>query len=348
MPVAAACHPGDAHQRAQSDTAHRAAAEEHDRDAPGLVGEGALQAGCTTPRVHPHAFGRGRQPCPSERRQQTDRVRVRRQCDSCRSSARTKPEPGPLVSVARSSPEWHPRPTPAGAEVVGHDRDVAVRHARQRRGDRRRRPVVQEAVPAARVLAPRDQHGQLGPAVGRRARPPARAPRAGRAVGALDDVEREPRQAELAATPPSSSSVFQGSRSKCTARRSSAVSVRAYCRARAAAASSSSTRTMTAWRRRTGASAQRRGVLLQLLASSASYALLRRTRPHDHDRDEQHDDPGALGELHEATMTSTRNDSSAPMPLIHGPTFQPGSFWRTWCLAMPACDSVKLVNTPIA
>ena len=53
------------------------------------------------------------------------------------------------------------------AEVIGHDGDAAVRHAAERRSDRVRRAVVQQPVPALRVLAPGDQHGQLG-AVDRR------------------------------------------------------------------------------------------------------------------------------------------------------------------------------------
>ena len=49
-----------------------------------------------------------------------------------------------------------------------------------------------------------------------------------------------------------------------------------------------------------------------------------------------------------AMMTSTTSESSAPMPLMNRPRRQPGSLWVMWCLAMPACDRVKLVNTPMA
>ena len=45
---------------------------------------------------------------------------------------------------------------------------------------------------------------------------------------------------------------------------------------------------------------------------------------------------------------STTSDRNAPMPLMNRPQRQPGSFSRMWCLAMPACDSVNDVNTPIA
>ncbi len=49
-----------------------------------------------------------------------------------------------------------------------------------------------------------------------------------------------------------------------------------------------------------------------------------------------------------AMMTATMNDSAAPTPLTNSPHRQPGSLWVMWCFAMPACDSVKLVNTPMA
>ena len=39
---------------------------------------------------------------------------------------------------------------------------------------------------------------------------------------------------------------------------------------------------------------------------------------------------------------------NAPVPLMNRPQRQPCSFSRMWCLAMPACDSVNDVNTPIA
>ena len=45
---------------------------------------------------------------------------------------------------------------------------------------------------------------------------------------------------------------------------------------------------------------------------------------------------------------STTSDRTAPMPLTNRPQRQPCSFSRMWCLAMPACDSVNDVNTPIA
>ncbi len=49
-----------------------------------------------------------------------------------------------------------------------------------------------------------------------------------------------------------------------------------------------------------------------------------------------------------AMMMSTTRDRIAPVPLMNRPIFHPGSWSRMWCLAMPAWDSVKLVNTPIA
>ena len=49
-----------------------------------------------------------------------------------------------------------------------------------------------------------------------------------------------------------------------------------------------------------------------------------------------------------AMMPSTTSDSTAPKPLMNRPRRQPGSLRVQWCLAMPAWESVKLVNTPMA
>ena len=49
-----------------------------------------------------------------------------------------------------------------------------------------------------------------------------------------------------------------------------------------------------------------------------------------------------------AMTTSTTSDRTAPVPLTKRPQRQPFSFSRMWCLAMPACESVNDVNTPIA
>ncbi len=46
--------------------------------------------------------------------------------------------------------------------------------------------------------------------------------------------------------------------------------------------------------------------------------------------------------------TSTTAVATAPSPLITRPSFQPGSRSRRWRLAIPACESVNDVNTPIA
>ena len=57
--------------------------------------------------------------------------------------------------------------------------------------------------------------------------------------------------------------------------------------------------------------------------------------------------PGGLN-LVMPMITSTTAESTAPMPLMNRPVRQPSSLWVMWCLAMPACDSVNDVNTPIA
>ena len=49
-----------------------------------------------------------------------------------------------------------------------------------------------------------------------------------------------------------------------------------------------------------------------------------------------------------ATIASTMPVAMAPIPLIANPTRQPGSRRRRWRLAIPACESVNEVNTPIA
>ncbi len=47
-------------------------------------------------------------------------------------------------------------------------------------------------------------------------------------------------------------------------------------------------------------------------------------------------------------MTATIRDKRAPVPFTNRPQCQPSSLWVMWCLAMPAWDKVKLVNTPMA
>jgi hypothetical protein len=49
-----------------------------------------------------------------------------------------------------------------------------------------------------------------------------------------------------------------------------------------------------------------------------------------------------------AMTMSTMNDSTAPVPFTKRPHLQPSSRSRRWCFAIPACDSVNDVNTPIA
>src|SRR5688572_26307720 len=68
----------------------------------------------------------------------------------------------------------------------------------------------------------------------------------------------------------------------------------------------------------------------------------------DHCRDEHQDQPCSVKELREATTRATTSDTAAPRPLIRSPVFQPGSFSRKWCLAIPDCESVNDVKTPIA
>jgi len=49
-----------------------------------------------------------------------------------------------------------------------------------------------------------------------------------------------------------------------------------------------------------------------------------------------------------AMMMSTISERTAPVALMNRPRRQPGSLSLMWCLAIPAWESVKLVNTPMA
>ena len=114
--------------------------------------------------------------------------------------------------------------------------------------------VVQQPAPPRREAAPGQQHRELGVAVardlgGELERGAGQAP-----VGAVDDVERQARQPEPAPVPLEGAAASTGSTAKCTARRWSGDSVRAYCTARAVARSIRSTSTTTTWWRSTGAS----------------------------------------------------------------------------------------------
>jgi hypothetical protein len=73
-----------------------------------------------------------------------------------------------------------------------------VREDRDRLGDRVGGAVVQQAVPHVGVLPARDEHADLGVAVGDRGGHEFRRGAGDPAVGALDDVERQPGEAELA------------------------------------------------------------------------------------------------------------------------------------------------------
>ena len=48
------------------------------------------------------------------------------------------------------------------------------------------------------------------------------------------------------------------------------------------------------------------------------------------------------------TIRSTTNDRKQPIPWITMLLRQPGCRWVRWCFTMPACESVKPVNTPMA
>ena len=49
-----------------------------------------------------------------------------------------------------------------------------------------------------------------------------------------------------------------------------------------------------------------------------------------------------------AMTTVTTPVATAPRPLTNRPSRQPGSLSLRWRTDMPACESVKEVNTPIA
>ena len=49
-----------------------------------------------------------------------------------------------------------------------------------------------------------------------------------------------------------------------------------------------------------------------------------------------------------AMMTVITPLTKAPRPLMNMPVRHPGSFRRMWWTAMPACENVKDVKTPMA
>ena len=143
---------------------------------------------------------------------------------------------------------------PATLQLEGDDGGAHVGHLAHDGGDLVGRAVVEQRLPTEREAPAGQQHRALGVAVEHRVGHQLDRGAGQPAVRALDDVERQAGEPEAAplvlelAAPPSVST------SKCTARRSSGVRVRAYWMARAVARSSRSTSTTTTWRRRIGAS----------------------------------------------------------------------------------------------
>ena len=115
----------------------------------------------------------------------------------------------------------------AAAHGEGDDGGAHVRHLAQDRGDLVGRAVVQEALPHPGVAAPRQQHGALGVAVqgGVGHQLMAARPRRRSGTSMMSSGSRpRPKRPHSA----SSSRAALVSMSKCTARRSSGASVRAY------------------------------------------------------------------------------------------------------------------------
>ena len=153
--------------------------------------------------------------------------------------------------------------------------------------------VVQHAVPDAPVLAVGEQHRHLGLAVGQLADDALDRGAGEPPVGAVDELERHPLQAGAAPTRRPAPAACASSMTKCTARSSSGVSVRAYWMARAEAMSSRSTNTSTTWRRRIGAVAAA-GTSCSSCTASRSYCRFSRSSI---DHEERHDDehhPGVV------------------------------------------------------
>src|SRR5581483_10774217 len=134
---------------------------------------------------------------------------------------------------------------------------------------------------------------------------------------------------------------------KWTARTSFGVSARAYWMARAEARSSWSTKTRTVWRRSTG-TMPASGTPCSSASASSAYGRARRTRNITMTGTSTTMIQAPWVNLVTAMTMSTTADSTAPTPLTTRPLRQWGSWWVMWCLAIPAWDSVKEVNTPMA
>ena len=108
-----------------------------------------------------------------------------------------------------------------------------------------------------------------------------------------------------------------------------------------------SRKTSTTWRRSVAASAAL-GASLSSSSASDSYCRFSRTSKGNQHRHEDDDPCAPRSNLVMAMMMSTTNDRTCAGAVDEqaGP---PTSFFvGEVVLAMPACDSVKLVNTPIA
>ena len=135
---------------------------------------------------------------------------------------------------------------------------------------------------------------------------------------------------------------------KCTACRSSGVSVRAYWMARAVARSILSTRITTTCRRSTLASQAATAAPSSRTASSSRYSRFVRTKAKTMSGMTTTTTHAPWVNSAMAKTTTTTAHTTAATALTATPLRQCWSRWRQWCVTMPAPAMVKPVNTPMA
>jgi hypothetical protein len=115
----------------------------------------------------------------------------------------------------------------------------------------------------------------------------------------------------------------------------------------AEAMSSRSTNTRTTWRRRIGAVAAA-GTSSSRRCSSFRYCRLSRRSTRTKSGMATTITQAPSANLYRTTMATTATERNAPTPFTIALLRQPRSLRRRWCLVMPACDSAKPTNTPMA
>ena len=207
---------------------------------------------------------------------------------------------------------------------------------------------MQESMPEPPVLAARNEHAHLGSPVAEIVGDDLEDRPVDPAVGAVHDLERDPHQTEPLPFLAERSAAFTGSTATWTARSSSGSEgpgVLQCASRRPVELVDEHQHRVAAQDRRLAAPPWPR---TSSSASSDSYWRFSRTSKATMTGTSNMMNHAPPVNLVTAMTMVTMPVASAPPPLMARPSLQPFSLMRRWRLAMPACERVNDVNTPMA